>query len=391
MQSPRFTARFLLVPVFILFAATAIFADCPNQVRPAGADPFHILVIGDSIMWGQGLNEEEKFTTRVKCWLEEKTDRAVKLHVEAHSGALVSGGTRPPRFRSSDGEVNLTSPTINQQLDHAIGFYQEAQASPALILMNGCINDVGVKNLLSASTSLEDLRAQAKQNCGEKMQSLLQRVTKSFPHAQVIVTGYYPIASPLTADNAFLRLLVKKLNNQRPEARQMKDKEMRERLVAISNEWYQTSTASLTEAVRKTNEAAPELAPRVRFVEIQFGPEHVFAAPETLLWTFLFASTNVSGFAKIVVLLSFGTAAYKANDHMRKSRIKSCEETFKKPKDSKENKQEKAERKDLFLTCRYASLGHPNHMGALVYTEAIKGHLWPLLDSAGWKRQPANH
>jgi len=110
-----------------------------------------------------------------------------------------------------------------------------------------------------------------------------------------------------------------------------------------------------------------------------------------LLWTFLFASTNVSGFAKIVVLLSFGTAAYKANDHVRESRIKSCEETFKKPKDIKEAKKEKEDREDLFLICRYASLGHPNHMGALIYTEAIKGQLLQLIDKSGWKRDTSSH
>src|SRR6185369_9665940 len=189
---------------------------------------------------------------------------------------------------------------------------------------------------------------------------------------------------------AFLRLLVKKLNNQRPEARKMSDKEMRARLIAISDEWYKASTASLLEAVTKTNSAANPDSPKVLFAEIQFGPEHVFAAPQTLLWTFLFASTNVSGFAKIVVLLSFGTAAYKANDHVRESRIKSCEETFKKPKATKETRQEKDDREDLFLICRYASLGHPNHMGALIYTEAIKGQLLQLIDKSGWKRD-TNH
>ena len=224
------------------------------------------------------------------------------------------------------------------------------------------------------------------------MQLLLGRVRSSFPEAQIVVTGYYPIVSPQTADNAFLRLLVKKLNNQRPEARKMTDKEMRERLVAISDEWYKTSTASLVEAVMKTNGAANlALSPKVRFVEIQFGPEHVFAAPETLLWTFLFASTNVSGFAKVVVLLSFGTAAYKANDHVRESRIKSCEETYKKPKGVKEDKKQKEARQDLFLICRYASLGHPNHMGALIYAEAIKGQLLQLINTPGWKRDTNNH
>ncbi|MEP6568767.1 MAG: SGNH/GDSL hydrolase family protein [Acidobacteriota bacterium] len=372
--------------LFLFLTATSVFADCPNQVKPAGDDPLQMLVIGDSIMWGQGLKDEEKFSSRVKCWLQEKTDREVRLHVEAHSGAVLSGAARAqPAFTSTDGEVNLTSPTINEQLDHAVTFYQQNQPSPALILMNGCINDIGVKNLLAASTPLENLRAQARQNCGDKMQLLLQRVRNSFPEAQILVTSYYPIVSSLTADNAFLRLLVKKLNNQRSEARHMTDKEMRERLIAISDEWYRTSTASLADAVIKTNRGGPS-SPKVMFAEIQFGPEHLFAAPETLLWTFLFTSTKVSGFAKVVVLLSFGTAAYKANDHVRESRIRSCEETFMKPKGIKEDKKVKEDREDLLLTCRYASLGHPNNMGALVYAEAIKGQLLQFIDKAGWKR-----
>jgi lysophospholipase L1-like esterase len=377
------------LPVFgivllLLLTSTAAFGDCP--VNPSGGDPLQMLVIGDSIMWGQGLRDDEKFSSRVKCWLQEKTDREVKLHMEAHSGAVISGSaSAQPAFTSINGEVNMTSPTINDQLDHAVQFYKQSQTSPALILMNGCINDVGVKNLLAASTPLEDVRAQARLNCGEKMHLLLRRVRDSFPQAQVIVTGYYPIVSVQTADNAFLRLLVKKLNNQRSEARRMTDKEMRARLVAISDEWYKASTASLVDAVTKIN-GADFGSHKVLFAEIQFGPEHVFAAPETLLWTFLFASTNASGFAKVVILLSFGTAAYKANDHMRESRIKSCKETFKKPKDIKETKKEKEDREDLFLICRYASLGHPNHMGALIYTEAIKGQLLQLIDKAGWKR-----
>jgi lysophospholipase L1-like esterase len=372
--------------IFLFLTVTAAFADCPNQAETPAGDPLPMLVIGDSIMWGQGLKDEEKFSTRVQCWLQEKTNREVKLHVEAHSGAIVSGSaSTPSAYITSDGEVNQTTPTINEELDHAIRFYHESQTSPALVLMNGCINDIGVKNLLAASTPLEGLRSQVRQACGEKMQTLLRRVRNSFPEAQIVVTGYYPIVSSLTADNAFLRLLVKKLNNQRPEARKMTDKEMRQRLVTISDEWYKTSTASLAEAVMKTN-AAEFSVPKVMFAEINFGPEHVFAAPQTLLWTFLFASTNASGFAKVVILLSFGTAAYKANDHVRENRIKSCEATYKKPKGVKEDKKQKEDREDLFLICRYASLGHPNHMGALVYTEAIKGLLLPLIDKAGWKR-----
>jgi len=375
-----------LVLLFFLTATTAT-AACANEIKPSGAASLQMLVLGDSIMWGQGLREEEKFSSRVKCWLEEKTNREVQVHVEAHSGAVISAApATPPKFLTANGEVNLGTPTINEQLDHAIQFYRQDQSSPALILMNGCINDVGVKNLLAASTPLDDLRVQARKSCGEEMNRLLQRVRNSFPQSYVLVTGYYPLVSRQTADNAFLRLLVKKLNNQRPEARRMTDKEMRARLIAISDEWYKTSTANLVEAIAKINaDDAPEPA-KVSFVEIEFEPEHLFAAPDSLLWNFKFASTNLTGFAKIIVWLSFGTAAYKANDHVRQSRIRSCEETFKKPKGIKEDKGLKNSREDLFLICRYASLGHPNQMGALIYTEAIKGQLHQLIDKAGWKR-----
>jgi hypothetical protein len=337
-------------------------------------------------MWGQGLREEEKFSSRVKCWLQEKTGREVKVHVEAHSGALLSGGPTKPVFTTTSGEVNLTTPTINEQLDHAVQFYKNDQ-SPSLILMNGCINDVGVKNLLSASTPLDDLRAAIRKKCGEDMQALLHRVRNSFPESHVLVMSYYPIVSKLTDDNAFLRLLVKRLNNQRPESRRMSDKEMRARLIAISEEWYKTSAASLKGAVNNANASAPDSSSKAHFVEIQFGPEHVFAAPDTLLWNFVFASTNLSGLTKVIVWLSFGTAAYKPNDHVREIRVKSCEQTFQKPKGIKEDKEQKNARRDLFLICRYASLGHPNQWGALIYSEAIKGQLQSLIDRGVWRDQ----
>ena len=54
-------------------------------------------------------------------------------------------------------------------------------------------------------------------------------------------------------------------------------------------------------------------------------------------------------------------------------------------------RKQKEDREDLFLICRYASLGHPNNMGAMIYAEAIKGQLLQLIDKAGWKRDTSNH
>jgi hypothetical protein len=122
-------------------------------------------------------------------------------------------------------------------------------------------------------------------------------------------------------------------------------------------------------------------------VNIQFWPEHAFSAKDTLLWTFVFASTNLSGFRKILVALTFGRAAYNANDTVRKERIESCKQTYKKPKSTKEDKDHKRDRENRLLACRYASLGHPNQMGALIYAEAIKGQLQWLIPATGWLRK----
>ncbi|MDQ2938268.1 MAG: hypothetical protein M3R67_12300, partial [Acidobacteriota bacterium] len=132
------------------------------------------------------------------------------------------------------------------------------------------------------------------------------------------------------------------------------------------------------------------LPPRAMFIEIDFWPEHSFSASDTLLWNFMFGSTNLSGFRQVIIALSLGTAAYKTNDDVRESRIKSCNETFKGPKEGKENEAEKRFRKESLLVCKYASLGHPNQMGALIYAEAIKGRLRWLIDQAGWKENDSS-
>jgi hypothetical protein len=376
--------------VFFSLTAARTFADCPVQGKPSANGPLQMLVLGDSIMWGQGLKPEKKSWWRVKCWLQEKTGREVKERIEAHSGALIAAApTSAPRFISSDGEVNLPFPTVNEQLDHAISFYAKDGSKADLILVNGCANDVGVSNLLNAAASPEAMREAISARCGTDMHNLLRRITDSFPDAYVLVTGYYRLVSRDTADNPFLRLLVKKLNNERPEARHVSDNEMRSRLIALSELWYKDSTASLVKAVDGVNAELHERnSPgRVSFVEIEFWPEHSFAASDTLLWNFMFGSTNLSGFRQVIIILSLGVAAYKPNDDVRENRVKSCNETFKPPREGKESEEEKRTRKDSLLICRYASLGHPNSMGALIYAEAIKGQLQGVMDKAGWKSE----
>jgi lysophospholipase L1-like esterase len=397
MLSTPLTKTLLIIGVLIiLFSLTAgrALAECPNDVKPSPENPMQMLVLGDSIMWGQGLKPEQKFSWRIKCWLEEKTGREVQTRVEAHSGAHLEGASQTSsRFKSDNGEVNLPFPSINEQLDNAVRFYGPTRSGVDLILVDGCINDVDVSNVLNAGVTSDWLRERISTSCGAGMHALLRRIAENFPNAQVIVTSYYRMISTNTDDNAFIRLIVKKLNSGSREAQRMTYEEMRARLITLSELWYKVSTASLGEAVAKVNKELGEksLPARVEFVEIDFWPEHSFSASNTLLWNFMFGSTNLSGFRKIILALTLGTAAYKPNDDMRDSRIKSCNETYKAPKGVKEKEPEKNERKNRLLICRYASLGHPNQMGALVYAEAIKGKLQWLLDKAGWKRSiPVN-
>ena len=375
--------------VLFFLSAGRAFAECPGDVKPSADDPLQMLVLGDSIMWGQGLKPEEKFSWRIKCWLQEKTGREVQTRIEAHSGALLNGAsTTSPRFKSNDGEVNLPFPTINEQLDNAVRSYGEARSKVNLILVDGCINDVDVSNLLNAGVTPDWMRERITTSCQAGMHALLRRVTDSFPNAQVLVTGYYRMISSDTEDNAFIRLLVKKLNSRRVEAQRMTYKEMREKLIGLSELWYKVSTAGLSDAVNKVNGELGEksLAPRVMFVEIEFWPEHSFSASNTLLWNFMFGSTNLSGFRKIIIALSLGTAAYKPDDNVRESRINSCNEKFKAVKGLKETELDKKDRKNRLLICHYASLGHPNQMGALIYAEAIKGKLQWVIQQEGWTR-----
>src|SRR6267143_1578670 len=159
-------------PLLVAFAIGLLFslansarADCPGGFKPVAGEPLEMLVLGDSIMWGQGLKPEQKFSWRIKCWLQEKTNREVNQKVFAHSGALISANpASAPKFKSNDGEVNLPYPTVNEELDNARDFYGLTSAKVNLILLDGCINDVDVSNLLNVTTHPNWLRERIKTN-----------------------------------------------------------------------------------------------------------------------------------------------------------------------------------------------------------------------------------
>lgn len=345
----------------LLVALPALGQQAPSVSPPSDAKPYHMLVIGDSITWGQGLKKEHKAWYQVKVWLEKQTGRQVVERVEAHSGAVIDGGPTREMKIPNDAEVNLGFPSINEEVDNALRFYSDGSRVD-LVLLSGCGNDVGTQNFLNAANS-EELNRMTEQKCRPLMESLLRKVTNSFPAAQVIVIGYYPFFSAKTPNDFVTRVFARSLlKTTNPGAPKMHSKEVFERLSANSREWYRASDKSFAEAVQKINaEIGTE---RVAFAKIDFLPEYSFATKETRLWGF-----NRSPFRMMLLFLTLGKMKLPTNDEVRGHRKANCDNFYRALPD--ETVGQKRERRSRLLLCRYAALGHPNRKGAILYANAI--------------------
>ncbi len=250
--NPKFNFMKVVVPpakrfALATIAALLLLSFSAAAQTPVNSDrkperPLNLLVLGDSISWGQGLKDEHKAWYLIKSWLRQTTGREVRETVEAHSGALI-GSPEDSRGNSStevDGELSRAYPTVNGQLDIAVkAFGDPSQVD--LVLLNGCINDLDSRRLLNAANTPDKIRELAQEKCGPPMETLLMRITTAFPKANVIVTGYYPILSEKTANDLFIRALARRFYTPEPGAPKVKDEVLRARLIAISHEWYQTS------------------------------------------------------------------------------------------------------------------------------------------------------
>lgn len=369
------------IAALILISSPAIYGQSP-QATPGDrlSRPLNLLVLGDSISWGQGLKDEHKAWYLVKTWLHQITGRDVHERIEAHSGAVI-GSVGDPRSNAVvplDGELSRGLPSVNDQVDDALKSYADP-AQVDLVLVDGCINDVDSRRLLNAATTPEGIRDFAQLKCGPPVEALLGRITTSFPNAHVIVTGYYPIISEKTANDFFIRALAKRFYTPEAGVPAISDKELRARLIAISKAWYQASNQMLAAATLKVDAQlrARGSRQRVLFAEVVFLPEHSFAAGQSRLWGF-----DASALRKLLVILTLGRVTLKANDEKKNQRSAICSEVFKGVPGETED--EKLAREGRIMRCRVAAIGHPNRKGAVMYSEAIGAKLKFLLNEAGW-------
>ena len=373
-----------LAKLYFLAAIAALLLFSSGAYSQTAKEPLNLLVLGDSISWGQGLRDDHKASYLVKLWLEQQTGREVRQTIQAHSGAVIGSSessleaTARDAALTLDGELSRADPTINDQIDYAV----KAFGNPArvdLVIVDGCINDLDSRRLLNAAYAPDDIRKIAEVKCGAPVETLLRRITTTFRSAQVVLTGYYPILTEKTANDLFMRALAKRFYSPPANAPKLSDKSVRARLIAISREWYQTSNQSLSTAARKVESELMAAGSRqhVLFASPAFRTENAFAAKETRLWGF-----DASWLRKMLAVFTLGRVQLRSNDELRGYRSDLCKKLLKNV--APETPEQKATHEDRLVRCRLAAVAHPNRKGAAMYAEAIGDLLKPLMADAGW-------
>jgi hypothetical protein len=321
---------------------------------PRQADPFTMLSLGDSVMWGQGLAPASKFSTQVRDWVAAQTGRPVTLHNYARSGATILPDKSLKQIKPwmNDrrlGEVPCSWPYITEQVKIAATDLSAQGIAPEkvkLILLDGGINDVGVTRILSVDPGVgaAEIATDAQRITGPGMRRLLDDAKARFPAAKILVTGYFQIAS---AESNFFAIaqLIEALTSTATGLAGMPaggvglvmTPPLKLKLIAQSEAWYAESTRVLRDVVSAARGPAHPVfgTVRVDFSPIPWTPANCYAAPSTLLWP-------------------VGPPADEAYD----DRQAAC-----------------ASVGNPGPTCRDAKMGHPNPAGARAYTAACTGRL----------------
>lgn len=334
------------------------------------AAPFEFLVVGDSVIWGQGLREEEKFYTLTKNWLERevfKNARSVNLKVLAHSGASINlrdfetAALEKAEISETEffhREINVSFPSIHAQIALANKEYKNPSAVD-LIMLTGGITDVRLTQILNPLKSNDELRRDIVRHCNEAMFDLLKQTAEKFPRALIALVGYYPPLSRHTpASRIFSNLLelyeisqpFKAIINNPLNRRLLKY--YRKKMIARSLIWANDSTAEFKKAVAGLNSEFG--SKRAIFIESPITEENSLGAEKSLLYEIKKGKTG---------------------DALETERKAVCQPTL---------AQLKAETDLKFRTqtCELATVGHPNPNGAKAYAEAIQKELKPLLAKA---------
>jgi len=228
-----------------------------------------LLVIGDSVVWGQGLAHKHKTASILAGHL------GAEMTMLAHSGAKI--GIRDSyTVTMPSAEVPCFFPTILQQL-------QEFNGDPATVdwvLMNGGINDVEIQRVFNPMIPQYEIELHIRNYCVRDLLAILQLATQKFLNARILVLGYYPALSHLSRAEGVESLY--SLVHGVKFAPLFHADLFRNELVEHCLRFWKLSTGLFRSAVTHVNREAG--TKRAVFVDSGMEEANAAYAPESLLW-----------------------------------------------------------------------------------------------------------
>ena len=166
-----------------------LMSGCAQRCQPRAKLAYKIVVIGDSAAWGQGLPLHEKSWKLVEEAIATRLDRPTHTWVYARSGSVMEApGASSPLCTSAPNEVPCSRPSLNEQASRAASSWPGSSAD--LIIVQGCINDVGLDEILYEYPVNPGLIASVVDSCFVEMKALLERLRQDAPGAEILVLGY---------------------------------------------------------------------------------------------------------------------------------------------------------------------------------------------------------
>ncbi len=290
-----------------------------------------IVTFGDSVVWGQGLYPEQKFTWQVYRALTGTDPTPDTLQAYAHSGANIGVGATIVK-PALDGEVPDSYPTILQQCTGYPGTTDDVD----LVFVDGGINDVDSFILDNPFLDHDDLQERIVKHCYGDMLILLDAVAAKFtnPRTRIVLLGYYQILSTYSdrdrvpdvcgMHGIHLADILEKLGDL-----------VLDKIFSQHAFFAEQSAANLRRAASETNQRLG--SERIVFVLPPFGPQNSMLAPDA--WIF--------GIDKDL----------QPEDPFAADRHATCDR----------------EETDLIQrhVCYLASIGHPNVIGAQKIATAV--------------------
>ncbi|MFM9949645.1 MAG: hypothetical protein ACKV1O_17035 [Saprospiraceae bacterium] len=342
---------------------------------PVILETYRIVSLGDSVMWGQGLLENQKFTELVgqSISLSPSLSNGRSVYRQdrsANSGAkILNFSNDPADFACSaspsffdvappgtpvnfEGEKNCGASSVSNQARQWASIPIEIRNRVSLVLVDGGINDFGVTNLFDPFLSATDLERRVSFCCNRMRDILLENpgtpsaqvtsVRVLFPNATIIVTGYFPVIS---ADTNLFQLIELVISLGFVPAISVFSAGVipilevyRSRLITISRVFVETANRTLAAAVQDTND------PRVRFAAPVWRDENCVFASDPYLFALQFPLEPEDPVAENRKAIC-GTPCLNSNPGQPPN--------------------------EPGAKCSFASLGHPNAKGARAYADAI--------------------